>query len=761
MPMQPGQDHPGSTPHVGHHLAPAQPWPVRSRQLLEGSFRLCAERLRNPLRASVNQFAQQLFDRADRAHSPFEQQRLMNCREQLVQQLGPLETRCLGEIRQHFEQLGLPPAPTPEAASDTWHELALVDPAEQELATTLDQIGSRGESAYLEALHDLGYRLAVLVAAPPLEGDSLPVSPQVLIRAFHAATLPLQLPLEDQVQLLRSADRNLVHALAPIYAAANTALASAGILTQLRSAPFLRPAAARPQASAATADTQAAPGIHEPTSPTPPPAPASEPIDVLESLRNLLAQRRTNGQRGPGGAGYVATRAASTEELQGALGALQQHLAQVTDRASRELRSAARLHEELVAQLNIGKSADAPRTQLSSEQGDTVELVATLFEQLANQLHRGGGAKSVLGGLQLPVLRMAVADHGFFEQPSHPARQLLDTVATAADEWLDGTDDDANRLLASKLEHLVARASNEPPSSSLYAVLLADIEQQVALLKRKAMAAERRHVEAAEGRERLDQARRRAQELMATRFADAPPRGLLRALLDRAWSDVLAITLLRHGEDSDAFAVQISITDQLLGRVPITNRKQLQRDVEAGLQQIGMHTEEALQVAQRLLGAPEGKVATARQPSTPDLAQRLRQRQRLGESAGVDAAVVPLFATAANEAAMPHEATVGERLRGLPFGTWLEFDGKAGEAPTRRKLAWYSPMSGRCLLLNRRGQRAGETSLNELAHEIACGRVREVPAERESLLDRAWRGLATLLRQEPGAAQGTGRAVRP
>ena len=253
-------------------------------------------------------------------------------------------------------------------------------------------------------------------------------------------------------------------------------------------------------------------------------------------------------------------------------------------------------------------------------------------------------------------------------------------MATAADEWLDGTDDDANRLLASKLEQLVTRASDEPPSSSLYAVLLADIEQQVAQLKRKAEAAERRHVEAAEGRERLDQARQRARELMTARFADTPPRGLLRALLDRAWSDVLAITLLRHGEDSDAFSVQLAITDQLLGRLPIKNRKQLQRDVEAGLQQIGMHTEEALQVAQRLLGAPEDKAATAGQPSTPDLAQRLRQRQRLGESASVDAAVVPLFATAANEPAMPHEAKVGERLRGLPFGTWLEFDGAAGEA---------------------------------------------------------------------------------
>ena len=97
------------------------------------------------------------------------------------------------------------------------------------------------------------------------------------------------------------------------------------------------------------------------------------------------------------------------------------------------------------------------------------------------------------------------------------------------------------------------RASREPPSAGLYTALLADIQQHLALLTRKAQTAERRHVEAMQGRERLDQARQRASALIGERFAQSPPRGLLRALLDRAWSDVLALTLLRHGEDSDAF----------------------------------------------------------------------------------------------------------------------------------------------------------------------------------------------------------------
>lgn len=710
-------------------------WPTRAQALLETSLTLCIEHLHAPLRACLTQYAQQLFGQAERTHHYGDQQRLFTLRERILVGQSMLEQRFITQLTRSFDQVDAPATRAAEGAGPTWHQLELLDPVEQELATTLDQLGTRGDSRHGGVLYELGYRIAVLIGAPPLEGEALPLGPHALAQAFHHASLPLELPLEHQVQLLRSFDRAVIHSLANLYAAVNAHLLQHGILPQLRSAPLPRHLS-RPAPAPAEAE---APHHRE--------SAASEPIEVLESLRNLLAR-----QRAASGTHFTHSandRAASTEELQTALGALQQHLGQVTDRASRELRSAARLREELLVQLNVGKSPDAPQTQLTGEQGDTVELVAMLFEQLGKQLQGGGSANALLGNLQLPVLRMAVADHAFFEQEQHPARQLLDTVTSAANEWLDGSDDDATRLLASKLEHLVTRAAEEPPSNGLYAMLLADIEHHLALLNRKAKAAERRHIEAAQGRERLDAARARAGELMAQRFAQSAPRGLLRALLDRAWSDVLALTLLRHGEDSDAFGEQLAITDQLLGRLPMGNRAQLQQDVEAGLQQIGMHTEEAIQVAQRLLGVTPAD-GGADQPSTTDLALRLKQHQRLGEALGAESAPVPVVAPA--KPADPHVERLLKHLRQLPFGTWFEFDGVAGGVVTRRKLAWYSPMSGRCLLVTRRGQRSNETTLLELAQDLAHGRAREAPPQHVSLLDRAWRSLTGALRQSSPTA---------
>ncbi|WP_343881910.1 DUF1631 family protein [Rhodanobacter caeni] len=715
-------------------------WPARAQRLLEEICAHCVAELHQPLQRSLAAFDQHIFTRAEKSHQASEQQEYFATRQRVQQDRASLGQRFANHLVVGFDRIGHHP-PAPAKQPNTWGQLELLDPVEHELSMTLEQLSARAEARHGTVLHELAYRLGVLVAAPPLEGEALPNGPRALIHAFHHVSASLALPLQQQQTLLHCFDQSVLRTLAPLLAAVNTRLLGDGILPRLRGTQLPRHAISRPHAvptpGATPAAARSAPASHE-------------PIAVLESLRDLLAR-----QRGiDGTTGQPAGRAASPEELETALAALQQHLVAVTDHASRELRSAQRLRDELLFHLNSGKPADAPRTELSGEQGDTVELVAMLFEQLGEQLQRSGDARALLGGLQLPLLRMAMADHDFFERPEHPARQLLDTVTTTANDWFEGSDEESNRPLTAKLEQLVSRARQEPPSADLYASLLADIKRHVELLSRKAQAAEHRHLEAAQGRERLDRARQRATELMAERFAQSPPRGLLRALLDRAWSDVLALTLLRHGEDSEAFVAQLRVTDQLLDRAPTTDRQQLRQDVETGLQQIGMHAEEAEQVAQRLLGIEQVDPAVDL-PSATDLALRLKQHQRLGEQSDHAEPAPP------QPPVDPRERETLLRLRQMPFGSWFEFDDPATGQVARRKLSWYSPMSGRCLMVTRRGQRGAEMTLAQLAHEIASGRAREMPASRESLLDRAWHGLTGALRQSitPSAvAQGNRRS---
>lgn len=739
----PGLDGPATLQHL----------PVRVQRLVTELRGLCNTRLAPALGEALDAIDDTLYQLAERSRGHLEQQRCFDSRamirchraaflRQVTEHLGGSFAR-LGEVQENAD------GPAPIAS------LSLLGRDEHELNAALEQLTSRGEAHTGPVLAELSYRMAVLVGAPPLEGEALPASPQSLSAAVRQAIPALDLPADHQVLVVQALERKLAPMLPALYEAANAHLLAGGILPHLRAFAGARPANAPPAPPSMKAPTPA----NEPARPAP--VASHEPIAVLENLRDLLSRQRAGEARVV--TGHAAS-AASAAELEVALGALQQHLVQVTDRASRELRSAQRLREELLTHLNAGKPAGAARTGLSPEQDDTVELVARLFEQLGQQLHPGPGASALLGDLQVPILRVAMSDRDFFEQAEHPARHLLGTLAEATNDWGDGKDIDPD--LATQLSRLVARAQREAPSAGLYTSLLADIRHHLAQLSRKAQVTERRQVEAMQGRERLHQARERAAEVLAARFAETTPRGLLRALLDRAWSDVLALALLRHGEDSEAFAERLRLTDQLLGRLPVEDPLRLRLAVEDHLQQIGMQAEEAEQVAQRLIGSGEPSrsaepvgtsipaaapavadmpalaayALAAEPPSATDLALRLKQRQRLGEQRGQNAR--PASSQQSPEPPLgPLEARIHNRLRQLPFGSWFEFIDTHTGAVERRKLAWFSPLSGTTLFVNRRGQRVAEMNLRELASAIAGGRVREQVAPRDGLFDRAWRAL--------------------
>lgn len=727
-------------------------WSPRARRLIEETHALCVSWLEAPLRACLFDVEQRLYSRAERSRNNLEQQRCLFSRQLLQQQRPLLERRFLEGVRKHFSRLGASDSAAQEH-EPARRPLELLDQAEHEQHVAVQTLVARGEARHGPPLFELGYRFAVLVSQPPLEGELLPLGPQALASAFREGGETLQdFPSEHHVLMLQSFDTAVVGPLGSLYDTVNEHLRADGILPQLRAFPTTpRTQAERPRTNPA----DNAPGNAVRQSPVPAASPhptsgRSESIAVLDNLREMLAQHRA----GQGALSYHPSgRHATPEELQLALDALQLHVSDVADHARRELRSAHALREELLTQLNTGKPVGAHQTHLSDEQGDTVELVAMLFEQLGHQLQHDGSAHSLLGDLQLPLLRMAVADKGFFNQHEHPARKLLSMVTEAANDWLDVPDGDVDRSLAAKLNQLVDRARREPPSTGLYTSLLADIEHHLGLLNRKAQIAERRQVEAMQGRERLEQARRRAADLMTERFERCNPRGLLRTLLERAWSDVLALTLLRHGEHSEAFELRLRITDQLLGQQPVADRGLLQSEVESGLQQIGMHAEEAVQVAQRLLGisATTPTVnANDNTATTTELALKLKQHQRLGEHVAQEAPVAasaPPSMPASHESPESPERRIYQRLHQLPFGTWFEFIDPNSGRVTQRKLAWYSPVSGNGLFVTRRGLRDEEVSLQHLAHEMACGRVREMAHVRENLLDRAWQALTSHLRQ--------------
>src|SRR5690606_8177345 len=123
---------------------------------------------------------------------------------------------------------------------------------------------------------------------------------------------------------------------------------------------------------------------------------------------------------------------------------------------------------------------------------------------------------------------------------------------------------------------------------------------------------------------------------------------MVRAVLEQAWTDVLALTLLRQGEESQAYRRCLAVADQLmqigsgkdLAKVDATVRE----EVRNGLLQVGLHGDEAEGVLVKLFdpGSVEKKT------SHTELAHALKSKARLGgESAPVGKAAREAGAAAA------------------------------------------------------------------------------------------------------------------
>lgn len=462
-------------------------------------------------------------------------------------------------------------------------------------------------------------------------------------------------------------------------------------------------------------------------------------LPEFDQIRDLLASRRTMLSKLSGGSPSTPSgpvHRPPQQEVQHALSLLQPSTATSVNMGGRIVpRTVAHLKQDLLAQLR--RSAPPGETPvLPDEDNDTFDLVGMLFDELVKDVRPTSQASTLLTKLQVPLLRVALSDKAFFNDTQHPARQMLNAVAETGAYWLG--DDDADGALVSKMQGLVDRTLRDfDGDMSLFESLLKDLSSHLQTIARKAEVAERRHVEAARGKERLAMARDHAAESVKALTEGSELPVFTRTLLNQAWTDVMALTALRHGEDSELWAQHLQTAKRLVGlarpgaaKLAEAEIPALQKDVAESLRQVGYHEAESEAIAKRLI-APTAEAAPDDAASRTELLMRMKSASRLG-SADKPAKPKPELLT-------PEVMARVAQIKTLAFGTWFEFTVNAQGDRVRRRLSWYSPVSGTAMFVNHRGQKIGDQSIEHLAIQMANGQARLVEDEaKTSLLDRAW-----------------------
>lgn len=414
--------------------------------------------------------------------------------------------------------------------------------------------------------------------------------------------------------------------------------------------------------------------------------------------------------------------------------------------------SMADIRNALIAQV---KAEHGPAATLSVQDGDTMDLLGMLYSELHREVRSEGPAADLLRRLQVPLARAAISDQEFFLRDQHPARELLNAVAESGAVWL--SDDDSDPVLLLKLKDAVNKVVTDYQGDETVFVEANDIIQgHLRSAARRAEMAERRQVDAARGKERLEAAKQLANHTIDALCQSSEPPKFVQTLLRKAWADVLTLTLLRQGEGSEEWQQREQATrriGEITGLAPGgAADTSFGEEIEQSLLQVGYHQDEAAAISRRL-STPGGEDEIT---SRTELAAKLKMRARLGESGEPEEEE---RRKKVEPARTEQEEAHYRQLRTLPFGTWFEFTVNQQGDNRRQRLSWYSLITGNALFVNQRGQKVSEHSLDAMSRLMAKGQLRIVTEDRGRLIDRAWQATVRALRSIAGQSTNAGESA--
>ncbi|HEY8585957.1 MAG TPA: DUF1631 domain-containing protein [Rhodanobacter sp.] len=734
----------------------------RVGELLSGVRTIAGKRLQQWVGNAFEHVDDALFDLAEKAENNATQMHYFDGMREVRKRRPTVERNFLGSITRQIGELAHPsqhqqPAAAPVSPGTV--ELSLVADNELEESLAITSMIGKNEVRLARDLFAVNQRLSVICGGYKISDGNNPVAPAILAQSFRQALHELSADMRVKLIIYKLFDRYVLSQMEELYREINNELVRAGVLPQLRHSIVRGGKAGQSATGSAAGDGQAIDG-----SPDLADEAGEIPGDLLQTLHALFSARRGPAGAGQAGGVQAATSGGplpSANELLGALSVLQSQIASAgplqfahTDDAAELSREVLQLKGQLLTQLGALRGERPSHVATIDE--DTIDLVGMLFEFILEDRNLPANMQVMLARLQIPYLKAAILDRKLFAHRQHPARRLLDCLAEQAKGWSEESDRD--HRLHDKVKSIVDQLLHDfDDDMGIFERLLIDLQQFQEINKRRSELAEQRVAESTRGREKLEQARRRAAREILDRIGQHKLPPLVHGVLARAWANHMVLTLLRQGEDSPEFKSSLRFVDEFIASThPAT-------------------TPEARQTLRKMLPGIEralrhglANVAFQEQDIERLLAQlQAYYRQQLGEApttaepVSVEEDAAMLAIPDSIQPIIDHDAVPGEDLEeelveapldspewhqvvALQPGTWLEFR-LADEPMTRAKLSWISPMSGRYLFVNRRGLKVADYSPRELTCLFTDGVARVLAAN--ALFDRAMSAIVDKLSQ--------------
>jgi hypothetical protein len=196
---------------------------------------------------------------------------------------------------------------------------------------------------------------------------------------------------------------------------------------------------------------------------------------------------------------------------------------------------------------------------LTADSLNQLDMVDNLFGTIKSQLDVTSELRPALGNLQIPLAKLALLDPRFFVDRSHVARSVVDKLshlATSANF--------PNKALEGRINDIVNEITSDYESdSSVFDVALNKIGKLVAQQERALARNIERVVRTQEGQEKLHKARQAVGKTISARIKSPTAPRVLMDLVENGWRDLLVLTHIKEGTNSQAWAEYVKTLDLL------------------------------------------------------------------------------------------------------------------------------------------------------------------------------------------------------
>ncbi|MDQ7050340.1 MAG: DUF1631 domain-containing protein [Enterobacterales bacterium] len=535
---------------------------------------ICIDALEAQLIVMLNTADDRLFDMAENSYNnaQFDAMRLLRVkREGLI-------CRFRQEISNNFRNLLSRPENEPNKSENVEHlsldNISLVKNDDLEEKIAIDTMVKKTEVANHLALEHIQQRFNQLIDDKIIASDDNPIAPLQVCQAFKNASKTLDLDIASLLVIYKLFDRSVMQNMQQVYLKLNQFFVQHSVLPQLNDNPLSSSNTSSPSlnggslnlAIPSTQDMvdQLAINRTEQVNVSQSAHSAEANIDtgqneVLNEIHRLLANSRPAASNVSIPQDPILQRSTSNHPTQLNTQQLVEILSQLQANHStsqQKVIPAGEIKQSLtvaVPQLEVQDLSGS----IGALNEDMIDIVSMLFDFILEDASIQPEVKSVIGRLQIPMLKVGLVDPKFISNRRHPARLLLNELAHAGLSC--DMNDVASKPMVDKIEQVTDKIIQDFDNDmTLFEQLLEDFNGFKSKFLQKTNIFEKRIKEAEEGKAKAETARAEVNRCLTQLCAKKHLPDVVKSILKNIWSHVMLLEKLKGHQKGWASRVKVA-----------------------------------------------------------------------------------------------------------------------------------------------------------------------------------------------------------